>query len=107
MAFALQTVTKRADADAEANREAQPEDLSAQIPLVRELVEAFRIPILEVEDFEADDVIATHRGHRGIGRDHAGKRVMATVSQQTDAFPENGRATADVHDKVHTMRPKN
>ena len=42
-----------------ANREAQPEDLSRQIPLVRELIEAFQIPVLEVEDFEADDVIAT------------------------------------------------
>ncbi|MFP6641091.1 MAG: 5'-3' exonuclease H3TH domain-containing protein, partial [Myxococcota bacterium] len=42
-----------------ANREAQPEDLSLQIPLVRELVDAFQIPIVEVEDFEADDVIAT------------------------------------------------
>jgi DNA polymerase-1 len=42
-----------------ANRDAQPEDLSAQIPLVRELVAAHRIPIIEVEDFEADDVIAT------------------------------------------------
>ena len=42
-----------------AHRDAQPEDLSAQIPLVRDLVEAHRIPILEVEDFEADDVIAT------------------------------------------------
>ncbi len=42
-----------------AGREAQPEDLSAQIPVVRELVEAHRIPILEVEDIEADDVIAT------------------------------------------------
>jgi DNA polymerase-1 len=42
-----------------AGREAQPEDLSAQIPLVRELVEAHHIPILEVSGFEADDVIAT------------------------------------------------
>ena len=42
-----------------AHREAQPEDLSAQIPLVRELVEAQRLPILEVERYEADDVIAT------------------------------------------------
>ncbi|MDH3519085.1 MAG: DNA polymerase I [Myxococcales bacterium] len=42
-----------------AHRDAQPEDLSAQIPLVRELVEAHRIPIIEVEGFEADDVIAT------------------------------------------------
>jgi DNA polymerase-1 len=40
-------------------RDAQPEDLRAQLPLVRELVEAFRIPLLEVADFEADDVIAT------------------------------------------------
>ena len=45
--------------DYKANRDAQPEDLTAQIPLVREVVEAFGIPLLEVEDFEADDVIAT------------------------------------------------
>jgi len=42
-----------------AHREAQPEDLSAQLPLVRQLVEAQRLPILEVERYEADDVIAT------------------------------------------------
>ena len=50
---------KRIFADYKANRDAQPEDLSRQIPLVRELLAGFRIPILEVEDFEADDVIAT------------------------------------------------
>jgi DNA polymerase-1 len=42
-----------------ANRDAQPEDLSTQIPIVRELVEAYRVPILEVPGVEADDVIAT------------------------------------------------
>jgi DNA polymerase-1 len=42
-----------------ATRDAQPEDLSAQIPIARELVEALRIPILEVAGCEADDVIAT------------------------------------------------
>ena len=42
-----------------ANRDAQPEDLSRQIPLLREFLEAIRIPLLEVPDFEADDVIAT------------------------------------------------
>jgi DNA polymerase-1 len=42
-----------------AGRDAQPEDLSAQLPIVRELVDAHRIPILEVAGFEADDVIAT------------------------------------------------
>jgi DNA polymerase I len=50
-----------------AHRDAQPEDLSAQLPLVRELIEAHHIPIVEVEGFEADDVIATlvHRAPRG------------------------------------------
>jgi len=42
-----------------AGREATPEDLSAQIPVVRELVAAHRIPVIEIPDFEADDVIAT------------------------------------------------
>jgi DNA polymerase-1 len=42
-----------------ANREAQPEDLSSQFPIVRELVEAHRIPIASIPGVEADDVIAT------------------------------------------------
>jgi DNA polymerase-1 len=42
-----------------ANREAQPEDLTIQFPIVRELVDAYRIPVVSVPDFEADDVIAT------------------------------------------------
>lgn len=42
-----------------ATRDAQPEDLTAQIPLMRELVAALGIPLLEVPGVEADDVIAT------------------------------------------------
>jgi DNA polymerase-1 len=42
-----------------AHRDAQPEDLSAQLPVVRELVDAYRLPVLAVPGFEADDVIAT------------------------------------------------
>jgi DNA polymerase-1 len=42
-----------------AHRDAQPEDLSAQLPAVRELVAAYRLPVLEVTGVEADDVIAT------------------------------------------------
>ena len=42
-----------------AHRDAQPEDLSTQLPLVAELCEAFGVPMLEVPNFEADDVIAT------------------------------------------------
>jgi DNA polymerase-1 len=50
---------KRLYPEYKAGRDKQPEDLSAQIPLVAELCEAFGVPMLEVEDFEADDVIAT------------------------------------------------
>jgi len=42
-----------------ATRDAQPEDLTAQLPLARELIDAWRLPVLEVAGFEADDVIAT------------------------------------------------
>ena len=42
-----------------ANRDAQPEDLSLQFPVLRELVDALRISKLEVPGFEADDIVAT------------------------------------------------
>jgi DNA polymerase-1 len=42
-----------------ANRAAMPEELRRQIPYIRRALEALRIPILEAEGFEADDVIGT------------------------------------------------
>ncbi len=42
-----------------ANRAAMPEDLAQQVPYIRRLLEAYRIPILEVPGYEADDVIGT------------------------------------------------
>ncbi len=42
-----------------ANRTATPEDILLSVPYVKRLVEAMCIPILEVADFEADDVIGT------------------------------------------------
>jgi DNA polymerase I len=42
-----------------ANRQEMPEDLRKAIPYIRKLIEAFRIPIVELEGFEADDVIGT------------------------------------------------
>ncbi|WP_371055164.1 DNA polymerase I [Rhodosalinus sp. K401] len=42
-----------------ANREEMPEDLRPQIPLTRRATEAFNIPCIEMEGFEADDIIAT------------------------------------------------
>ncbi len=42
-----------------ANRLEQPEDITVSIPWVKEIVRAFKIPILEMDGFEADDIIGT------------------------------------------------
>lgn len=42
-----------------AKREAQPEDITLSVPYIKEIVEAYRIPVFEVSGFEADDVIGT------------------------------------------------
>lgn len=42
-----------------ANRPEMPEDLRLQIPKIHEVVDAYRLPKLSVEGFEADDIIAT------------------------------------------------
>ena len=42
-----------------ANRDATPEDIIAAVPHIKAILEAMRIPVLEVPNYEADDVIGT------------------------------------------------
>lgn len=42
-----------------ANREEMPEDLAAALPNLKRLCQAFRIPLLELDGYEADDIIGT------------------------------------------------
>ena len=42
-----------------AQREETPEGIRFGVPIIKELLEAYRIPVLEVEGYEADDVIGT------------------------------------------------
>ncbi|MBF0620071.1 MAG: DNA polymerase I [Candidatus Omnitrophica bacterium] len=42
-----------------AQRSSMPEDLALQLPMIREIVRGYRIPIFEQEGFEADDILAT------------------------------------------------
>jgi DNA polymerase-1 len=42
-----------------AQREETPEVIRASVPIIKEIVQAYRIPILEVPNYEADDVIGT------------------------------------------------
>jgi len=46
--------------DYKANRGETPEDLIPQFDIIRECVDAFNIPQIEIEGFEADDIIATY-----------------------------------------------
>jgi DNA polymerase-1 len=45
--------------DYKANREKMPDDLAASIPYIKQIIEAFRIPILIMDGYEADDIIGT------------------------------------------------
>jgi DNA polymerase I len=53
------TVRSARFADYKANRAPMPPDLVPQIPRLRAAIAAYRIPILEYADYEADDVIGT------------------------------------------------
>ena len=44
-----------------AQRDAMPEDISAQLPLVDRLLEGFNIPVIRMPGYEADDVIGKHK----------------------------------------------
>lgn len=52
-----------------AQREETPEDIKASVPVIKDILRAYRIPILEVSGYEADDVIgtiATQAGSNGM-----------------------------------------
>lgn len=40
-------------------RDAQPEDITAAVPYIKRILEGYRIPVIEVAGYEADDVIGT------------------------------------------------
>jgi DNA polymerase I len=76
-----------------ANRAAMPEDLVQQVPYIRQALEAYRIPILEVPRFEADDVIGT------LARKAAdAAHPVYVVSSDKDMMQL-------VNDKVHILNP--
>ncbi len=56
-------------ADYKVQRSPMPEDLSTQIPVIKDLLRAYGIPVFEKEGYEADDLIATLVG-RLRGKEH-------------------------------------
>jgi len=76
-----------------ANRKAMPEDLAQQVPYIRRALEAYRIPMIGVTRFEADDVIGT------LARKAAEEsRPVYIVSSDKDMMQL-------VNDTVHILNP--
>ncbi len=75
-----------------ANRPETPPDLKPQFPLVRDVIRALRVPILEEEGVEADDVIATlARRARALGWEV----VVVTGDKDFTQLVEEGLALYD------------
>jgi DNA polymerase-1 len=76
-----------------ANRAQMPPDLAQQVPYIRRALEAYRIPILELGGYEADDVIGTL----------AQKAVAASYSVYVVSSDKDMLQL--VNDRVHVLNP--
>lgn len=73
------------------HRPAMPDDLKSQMPIIKEVIAAYNIPIFEMEGFEADDVIAT------LAKNLSNKNLdVYVVSQDKDILQ-----IVDKHIKVY------
>ena len=57
------TFRHKAYKEYKATRQRMPEDLVSQLEIIKDVVRAYRIPVLEMDGFEADDVIGTLARH--------------------------------------------
>ncbi len=74
-----------------ANRPEPPEDLRPQFPLIRDATRAFNVPCIEMEGFEADDIIASYaRAAEAAGGEcviiSSDKDLMQLVSDRVSLF---------------------
>jgi DNA polymerase-1 len=76
-----------------ANRKEMPEDLAQQVPYIRRALEAYRIPMIGVTRFEADDVIGTLA------------RKAADASHPVYIVSSDKDMMQLVNDKVHILNP--
>ncbi|MDO8587257.1 MAG: DNA polymerase I [Armatimonadota bacterium] len=97
-------------ADYKATRKPAPDDLRSQLPIVREVVDAFGIPVIMAEGFEADDTVGTiARQAQDAGYETLivtgdldalqlitdGVRVMTTIRGVTDTVVYDRQAVID------------
>ena len=70
-----------------ANRPPMPEDLRMQIPLIHDIVDAYRLPSITLEGFEADDVIATITR---TAREHGWEVVIVSGDKDLTQLVQDG-----------------
>ena len=94
------TLRHQAFKDYKAHRKPMPDDLVAQVPVLKELIAALRIPLYESQDYEADDVLASLAriaGGRGL---HSvivttDKDLLQVVDATTSVYNPSKEKTLD------------
>ncbi len=64
--------------DYKAQRKPMPDDLQVQLPVLKEVLKALRVPVVEYEKYEADDVLASIAGQAGA----AGLRTVVVTTDK-------------------------
>ena len=78
--------------DYKANRSETPEELIPQFPLIREATDAFSLPRLELEGYEADDIIATYCR---LARERGDKAVVVSSDKDLMQLVGDGVSMLD------------
>ena len=78
-----------------AQRDATPEDIHLAVPIIKDILKAYRIPILQVDGYEADDVIGTlAKKLAPLSSPHGGKTVSSAVeniaAESNQPLPQGG-----------------
>ncbi len=76
-----------------ATREKMPDEMAASLPRVRDIVEAFHVPVIEIPDWEADDVIGT------LARQAAARGVRTVIVSGDKDFYQL------IDDMTHLLNP--
>ena len=88
------TFRHEAFSEYKAQREATPEDIKLSIPIIKDLLKAYNIPILQVDGYEADDIIGT-----------VAKMAESDGMNVFMLTPDKDYAQL-VTDKIHMYRPR-
>lgn len=83
------TFRNEISADYKANRKKQPDELYAQIPMIKRILHAFNINVYEQAGFEADDVIGTICEHPDVNNDKVDSIILTGDMDTLQLVDEN------------------